>query len=136
MVSFFFWVFCTSLPNQVGHTWLKSQLHICNYDWAKIPFVDEGLDSKLQHYGPHKNSWKKSKTSHLDHNGNIEAGLSRGRFRTDGRTDNQTMAAGASVTWTHCSVIFEVTSGKTRCVHADATMRPCGHKRVRADAKK
>jgi hypothetical protein len=24
--------FCTSLPNQVEHTWLKSQLHICNYE--------------------------------------------------------------------------------------------------------
>jgi hypothetical protein len=26
-----------------------------------------------------------------------------------GRTDDRTMAAGASVTWTHCSVLFEVT---------------------------
>jgi hypothetical protein len=26
--------------------------------------------------------------------------------RTDGRTDDWTMAAGASVTWTHCSVLF------------------------------
>jgi hypothetical protein len=40
-------------------------------------------------------------------------GLSCGRFRTDGRTDGRTMAAGASVTWTHCSVLFEVTWGKT-----------------------
>jgi hypothetical protein len=31
--------------------------------------------------------------------------------RTDGRTDDRTMAAGASVTWTHCSVLFEVTWG-------------------------
>jgi hypothetical protein len=30
MVFSFFWVFCTSLTNQVDHTWLKSQLHICN----------------------------------------------------------------------------------------------------------
>jgi hypothetical protein len=30
MVFFFFWVFCILLPNQVEHTWLKSQLHICN----------------------------------------------------------------------------------------------------------
>jgi hypothetical protein len=37
--------------------------------------------------------------------------LSRGRFQTDGRTDDQTMAARASVTWTHCSVLFEVTWG-------------------------
>jgi hypothetical protein len=29
--------------------------------------------------------------------------------RTDGRTDGRTMAAGASVTWTHCSILFEVT---------------------------
>jgi hypothetical protein len=27
-----FWVFCASLPNQVEHTVLKSQLHICNYE--------------------------------------------------------------------------------------------------------
>jgi hypothetical protein len=33
--------------------------------------------------------------------------------RTDGRTDDRTMAVGASVTWTHCSVLFEVTWGKT-----------------------
>jgi hypothetical protein len=57
-------------------------------------------------------------------------GLSRGRFQTDDRT----MAVEASVTWTHCSVLFEVTWGKTRCVRADATMRPRGRTRVRADA--
>jgi hypothetical protein len=52
--------------------------------------------------------------------------------RTDARTDDRTMAAGASVTWTHCSVLFEVTWGKTAasartrtCVHADG-QRP-GH---------
>jgi hypothetical protein len=39
------------------------------------------------------------------------AWLSRGCFQTDGRTDNRTMAAGASVTWMHCSVLFEVTWG-------------------------
>jgi hypothetical protein len=33
------------------------------------------------------------------------------------------MAAGASVTWTHCSVLFEVTWGKTRCIRADAHVR-------------
>jgi hypothetical protein len=33
--------------------------------------------------------------------------------RTDGPTDDRTMAVGASVTWTHCSVLFEVTWGKT-----------------------
>jgi hypothetical protein len=42
-----------------------------------------------------------------------KAWLSRGHFQTDGRTDDPTMAAGASVTWTHCSVLFEVTWGKT-----------------------
>jgi hypothetical protein len=45
-----------------------------------------------------------------------------------GRTDDWTMAAGASVTWTHCSVLFEVTWDKTRCVRANMG--------VRADAKK
>jgi hypothetical protein len=42
-------------------------------------------------------------------------GLSRGRFRTDGWT----MAARASVTWTHCSVLFEVIWGKTVRVRTD-----------------
>jgi hypothetical protein len=72
MVFSYFWVFCTSLPNQVEHTCLKFQLQICKYEWVRILFVDEGLDSKLQHYGPYKNSWKKSKTSHLDHSSHIE----------------------------------------------------------------
>jgi hypothetical protein len=36
-----------------------------------------------------------------------------------GRTDDRTMAAGASVTWTHCSVLFEVTWGKKRCVRVN-----------------
>jgi hypothetical protein len=31
------------------------------------------------------------------------------RTFSDGRTDDRTMAAGASVTWTHCSILFEVT---------------------------
>jgi hypothetical protein len=30
-----------------------------------------------------------------------------------GRTDGRTIAAGASVTWTQCSILFEVTWGKT-----------------------
>jgi hypothetical protein len=38
-------------------------------------FVDGGLDSKLQHYGPCKYFWKKSNTSHLDHNGHIEGDI-------------------------------------------------------------
>jgi hypothetical protein len=33
------------------------------------------------------------------------------------------MAAGASVTCTHCSVLFEVTWGKTRRVRVDAGVR-------------
>jgi hypothetical protein len=33
--------------------------------------------------------------------------------RTNRRTDDRTMAAGASVTCTHCSVLFEVTWAKT-----------------------
>jgi hypothetical protein len=51
--------------------------------------------------------------------------------RTDGRTDRQTdgrtMVAGASVTWKHCSVLFEITwdktlaSARTWCVRADAS---------------
>jgi hypothetical protein len=35
-------------------------------------FFDGGLDFKLQPCGPCKISWKKSKTSHLDHSGHIE----------------------------------------------------------------
>jgi hypothetical protein len=60
--------------------------------------------------------------------------LSRGRFQTDGQTDGRTMAARASVTWTHCSVLFEVTWEKTRRVHADMSMRPHGRTRVCEDA--
>jgi hypothetical protein len=52
--------------------------------------------------------------------------------QADGRTDDRTMPAGASVTWTHCSVLFGVTWGKTAasartlaCVRADG-QRP-GH---------
>jgi hypothetical protein len=74
MVFTFFWVFCTSLGNQVEQIWLKSQL-ICNYKWAKIIFVDKGLDSKLQHCGPCKIPWKKIKTSHSDHSGHFEDGI-------------------------------------------------------------
>jgi hypothetical protein len=55
--------------------------------------------------------WKMSQGCHADDNG---------------RTDGRTMAVGASVTWTHCRVLFEVTWGKTlasartlTCVRAD-----------------
>jgi hypothetical protein len=34
------------------------------------------------------------------------------------------MAAGASVTWTHCSILFEVTWTKTRRVRTNAAQRP------------
>jgi hypothetical protein len=44
------------------------------------------------------------------------------RTITDGRTDGRTMAAGSSVTWTHCSVRYEVTRGKTLL---SARMRLC-----------
>jgi hypothetical protein len=43
------------------------------------------------------------------------------------------MAAGLFVTWTHCSIHYEVTKVKKARVHADATMRPRGHRPVRAD---
>jgi hypothetical protein len=72
MLFSFFWVFCTSLPNQIEHTCLKFQLQICKYEWARIIFVDGDLDSKLQHYGPYKNSWKKQKTSHSNCSDHIE----------------------------------------------------------------
>jgi hypothetical protein len=48
---------------------------------------------------------------------------------TDRRTDGRTMAAGASVTWTHCSILFEVTwdktlaSARTWCDRADMDVR-------------
>jgi hypothetical protein len=56
------------------------------------------------------------------------------RTFSDGRTDNRTMAAGAFVTWTHCSILFEVTWGKTVHVCADAHMRPRGHERICVDS--
>jgi hypothetical protein len=53
------------------------------------------------------------------------------RTFSDERTDDRTMAAGASVTWMHCSNLFEVTwvkqgaSVQTRpCVRADASPSP------------
>jgi hypothetical protein len=45
------------------------------------------------------------------------------RTFSDGRTDGRTMAAGASVTWTHCSVIFEVTWNKIVRVRTDEKTR-------------
>jgi hypothetical protein len=54
------------------------------------------------------------------------------RTFSDGRTNDRTMAAGASVTWTHYSVLFEVTWGTTRRVpnNASARMRPCPRGRI------
>jgi hypothetical protein len=37
------------------------------------------------------------------------------------------------MTWTHCSVPYEVTWDKTARVRADAPLRPRGHRRVRSD---
>jgi hypothetical protein len=44
------------------------------------------------------------------------------------------MAAGASVTWTHCSVLFEVTRDKTRSIRADTSASVWTLGCVRADA--
>jgi hypothetical protein len=66
-------------------------------------------------------------------------GLSRGRLKTDGWTiengqmDGPTMAAGSSMTWTHCSVRYKVTSGVNRHIRVDATKHPRTLP-VRADA--
>jgi hypothetical protein len=70
MVFSFFGSFASHF--QIEHTWLKSLFHICNYEWAKIPFVDGGLDSKFQHCGPCKIPWKQWKASHLDCSGHIK----------------------------------------------------------------
>jgi hypothetical protein len=50
-------------------------LQICKYEWVGILFVDKGLDSKLQHCGTCKNSWKKSETSHSNQGGYIEGNI-------------------------------------------------------------
>jgi hypothetical protein len=54
------------------------------------------------------------------------------RTFSDGRTDDRTMAVGASVTWTHCSVLFEVTWGKTA---ASARMHHRSRGRMVASAR-
>jgi hypothetical protein len=51
----------------------------------------------------------------------------------DGRTDTRTMAAGSSMTWTHCSVCYEVTWNKKARVRADAPLHPRKHRPVCAD---
>jgi hypothetical protein len=45
----------------------------------------------------------------------------------DGRMDDRTMAVGSSVTWTHCSDRYKVTSRINRRVSADAGVHPGGH---------
>jgi hypothetical protein len=75
MVFSSFWVFCTSLPNQVEHTWLKSQLHIRSYEWAKILFVDGVLTQNFNIVDIVKFLRKISKTSHLDCSGRIEGDI-------------------------------------------------------------
>jgi hypothetical protein len=57
-------------------------------------------------------------------------GLSRGRLRTDGRTNDRTMAVGSSVTSTHCNVRFKVTLGINQRVRADAGISPSRHRCV------
>jgi hypothetical protein len=44
------------------------------------------------------------------------------------------MAAGSFVTWTHCSVRYEVTWDKTAHVRADTPLRSHGHRPIRTDA--
>jgi hypothetical protein len=51
MLFLLFWIFCTTLLNQVGHTLFNSEFKICKYEGARILFDDVGLDSKLQHSG-------------------------------------------------------------------------------------
>jgi hypothetical protein len=53
---------------------------------------------------------------------------------TDGWTDARTMAVGSSVTWTHCSIRYEVTWGKKARICEDTPLRPHGHERIRANA--
>jgi hypothetical protein len=59
--------FCTSLPNQIEHTWLKSQVYVCKHEWPRILFVDGVLTKNSKNHGSCKISWKKPKTSHSNH---------------------------------------------------------------------
>jgi hypothetical protein len=43
------------------------------------------------------------------------------------------MSVGSSVTWTHCSVRYEVTCSKMARVRADGPVHPHGHTHVGAD---
>jgi hypothetical protein len=58
---------------------IKLSIHASNFNSRFVSMSElelflltGGLDSKLQHYGPCKNSWKKSKTSYSDRSGHIE----------------------------------------------------------------
>jgi hypothetical protein len=75
MVLSFSWVFCTSLPNQVEHTWLKSQLYVWNYEWAWIIFVDGVLTQNFNIVDLVKFLERNKKTSHLDRNSHIEGDI-------------------------------------------------------------
>jgi hypothetical protein len=64
------------------HFQIKLSIHASNFNSRfvsmselRIIFVEGDLDSKLQHYGPCKNSWKKSKTSHSDRSSHIEGSV-------------------------------------------------------------
>jgi hypothetical protein len=75
MLFSLFSVFCTSVPNTIEHTWLKSSVCNCIYEWGKIIFVFKGLDSELEHCGPCKIFWKKLKTSRLDCSSDVEGDI-------------------------------------------------------------
>jgi hypothetical protein len=72
MVFSFFWVFCTSLPNQVEHTCLKFQFQICKYECARIIFVDGVLTPNFNTMDLVKIVEKKSETSHSDRIGHVK----------------------------------------------------------------
>jgi hypothetical protein len=50
--------------------------------------------------------------------------------QTTRRTDDRTMAIGLSVTWTHCSARYKVTSEINRRIRVDVPLRPRGRKRA------
>jgi hypothetical protein len=74
MVFSFFGVFCTSLLNQVEHTWLKSQFHICNYGELEFFLLTRILTQNLNIVDLVK-FLEKKKTSHSDRSGYIEGDI-------------------------------------------------------------
>jgi hypothetical protein len=61
------------------HFQIKLSIHASNFNSIFVSMSElelflltGGLDSKLQHYGPYKNSRKNSKTSHSNRSGHIE----------------------------------------------------------------